>query len=157
MSQILLPLLPTCTFPDPPPPDMPQQPRQHTCTPKHPHRTPLTRSSLSSCCRTSPTTSCPSFTLNSPGTAAASSSASAPATGCSSTTSGCSRYHAVATGDHLACSRPTPFTACASSSMHCGRDGVQQQQQQQQQHGVSYWVSCRAPTADEPRVPTTAT
>lgn len=28
-------------------------------------------------------------------------------------------YQAVATGDHLACSRPAPSTACASSSMHC--------------------------------------
>lgn len=36
-----------------------------------------------------------------------------------STTSGCSLYQAVATGLHFAWSAPTPFTACASRSMHC--------------------------------------
>lgn len=32
-------------------------------------------------------------------------------------TSGSIRYHAVATGDHFACTLPMPFTACASSSI----------------------------------------
>mmetsp|Transcript_7938 Transcript_7938/g.14245 ORF Transcript_7938/g.14245 Transcript_7938/m.14245 type:complete len:261 (-) Transcript_7938:636-1418(-) len=56
---------------------------------------------------------------NNPGHAATSSSAISPVTGLRSTTSGLSLYQAVATGDHLACSRPTPFTQCASNLMHC--------------------------------------
>lgn len=32
-------------------------------------------------------------------------------------TSGSIRYQAVATGDHIACSLPTPLTACASRSI----------------------------------------
>jgi hypothetical protein len=34
-------------------------------------------------------------------------------------TSGSILYLAVATGDHLACVLPIPFTACASSSIAC--------------------------------------
>eukprot|EP00740_Mantoniella_antarctica_P025046 CAMPEP_0198684108 /NCGR_PEP_ID=MMETSP1468-20131203/11731_1 /TAXON_ID=1461545 /ORGANISM="Mantoniella sp, Strain CCMP1436" /LENGTH=47 /DNA_ID= /DNA_START= /DNA_END= /DNA_ORIENTATION= len=29
------------------------------------------------------------------------------------------RYHAVPTGDHLACSLPWPFMQCASTSISC--------------------------------------
>mmetsp|Transcript_14487 Transcript_14487/g.43792 ORF Transcript_14487/g.43792 Transcript_14487/m.43792 type:complete len:285 (+) Transcript_14487:239-1093(+) len=48
-----------------------------------------------------------------------SSSAFSPSTSFSSTISGSSRYQAVATGDHLACSAPIPLVQWASSSMDC--------------------------------------
>mmetsp|Transcript_2993 Transcript_2993/g.8192 ORF Transcript_2993/g.8192 Transcript_2993/m.8192 type:complete len:221 (+) Transcript_2993:659-1321(+) len=46
-------------------------------------------------------------------------SARSPATSRASTTCGQSRYQAVATGLHLACSSPVPFTQCASRSISC--------------------------------------
>ena len=54
------------------------------------------------------------------GPTCATSCASAPVTGAGIVTSGSRRYEAVATGDHLACVLPTPFSHHASSSISCG-------------------------------------
>mmetsp|Transcript_836 Transcript_836/g.2303 ORF Transcript_836/g.2303 Transcript_836/m.2303 type:complete len:365 (-) Transcript_836:129-1223(-) len=71
------------------------------------------------CSIASSTRSTPSSSYTSPGNSPHSTSASDLDAFRSSTTSGYSLYHAVATGDHLACSSPTPFTQWHSNLMHC--------------------------------------